>query len=180
MRSISKQFAYFLASMALALPALASSSDYYLKFEGAAGDAAAHAGHKGEIEISSWSWGASNARKGWDGTVKGRSSVEKYGAVGGMHRDDGVTPAQRNAAVGLAAPLDRGSVRVKVKFPWLDCKPGAAFPAAVLQNAEGRYALKDVVVTSCPAALPSEGRDVVTLEYAKVIVRGWDPAKKEQ
>ncbi|GAC1586493.1 MAG: hypothetical protein NVS3B5_20530 [Sphingomicrobium sp.] len=180
MCSISKQFAYSVASMVIALPALAASSDYYLRFKGPAGEATAQAGHKEEIEISSWSWGASNARKGWDGTVKGGSSIEKYGAVGGMHRNDGFTPAQRNVAVGLVAPLDRGSVRIKVKFPWLECKPGAAFPAALLQNAVGRYELKDVVVTSCPAALPNAGRDLVVLEYAKVIVRGWDPANKEQ
>ena len=81
--------------------------------------------------------------------------------MGGAHRDDSVT-----------APLDRGSVRVKVKFPWLDCRVGAAFPDAVLQNDAGRYELKDVVISGCAP-------DTVELNYAKVKVRGWNPETKE-
>ena len=73
----------------------------------------------------------------------------------------------------VSKPLDRGAVRVKVKFPWLDCRVGAAFPDAVLQNDAGRYELKDAIITGCAA-------DGVSLNYAKVMVRGWDPAKKEE
>jgi hypothetical protein len=156
------------AAIALPAPALAASSDYFLKLGGVSGEAAAR-GHKDWIEIQSWSWGATNTRKGWDGTITGRASSSKYGAVAGAHRDDSV------------APPPSGGVRVKVKFPWLDCKPGAAFPNAVLQNAAGRYELKEVIVASCPVAAPGGGEpaETLTLNYAKVIVRGWDPEKKE-
>ena len=65
-----------------------------------------------------------------------------------------------------------GAVRVKVKFPWLDCKVGAAFPDAVLQNDAGRYEFENVLISGCAP-------DSVTLDYAKVRVRGWDPEKKE-
>jgi hypothetical protein len=82
--------------------------------------------------------------------------------VSGAHRDDSV-----------AAPLDRGALRVKVKFPWLECKVGTAFPDAVLQNDARRYEFKDAIITGCAP-------DSVTLDYAKVKVRGWDPAKKEE
>ena len=86
----------------------------------------------------------------------------------------GLGPAEKrqHGWVTVAQPLDRGSVRVKVKFPWLDCKVGAAFPDAVLQNDAGRYEFKDVMITGCAP-------DGVSLNYAKVIVRGWDPEKKE-
>ena len=67
--------------------------------------------------------------------------------------------------VTVAKPLDRGAVRVKVKFPWLDCKVGAAFPDAVLQNDAGRYEFKDAIITGCAP-------DSVSLNYAKVTVRG--------
>ena len=150
--------------------------------------AAARAGHKDWIEVTSWSWGTSNARKGWDGSIKGRASAEKYGAVSGAHRDEGVARdvvSPRDTASGMptgkrqhgwmpvAQTLDRGSVRVKVRFPWLDCRVGATFPDATLDDAAGRNSFSEVTVTRCDS-------DAVTLSYAKVTVRGWDPAKKEE
>jgi hypothetical protein len=135
-----------LAVAATAAPALAAA-DYYLRLDNPKGESAARASGGSQIQIESWSWGATNAGK--------------FGAVSGAHRDDSV-----------AAPLDRGSVRVKVEFPWLDCKVGATFPDAVLQNDTGRFEFKDAIVTGCAA-------DSVALNYGKVKVRAWDPAKKE-
>ena len=146
MRPTTKLTLCALAAAAMAAPAVAAS-DYYLKFDTVRGNSAAKASGGKQLEIESWSWGAANAGK--------------YGAVSGMHRDD-----------GLAAPLDRGSVRVKVKFPWLDCQVGAAFPDAMLQNSAGRFEFKDAIITGCSP-------DSVALDYAKVKVRAWDPAKKE-
>jgi hypothetical protein len=142
-------------------PAYAASADYYLKLGDVKGESAARSGAGKHIEILSWSWGATNAGK--------------YGAVAGAHRDDGLSPAEKrqHGWVTVAKPLDRGAVRVKVKFPWLDCKVGAAFPDAMLQNDAGRYEFKDAIITGCAP-------DSVSLNYAKVIVRGWDPAKKEE
>ena len=150
MRPITRTTICALAATAMAAPALAAASNYYLRLDDMKGESAAKAGggHKDWIEIQSWSWGATNAGK--------------FGAVSGAHRDESV-----------AAPLDRGSLRVKVKFPWLDCRVGAAFPDAVLQNDAGRYELKDVIVSGCAA-------DSVSLDYAKVVVRGWDPKTKQE
>jgi type VI protein secretion system component Hcp len=170
-----------LAAPALATtPAYAASADYYLKLgdikpvlskvEG--GEAALRSGAGKHIEILSWSWGATNAGK--------------YGAVAGAHRDDTVDPAEKrqHGWMPVTQPLDRGAVRVKVKFPWLDCKVGAAFPDAVLQNDAGRYEFKEVMITSCATAPSATGgaapADEISFNYAKVIVRGWDPAKKEE
>ena len=170
MRSIIKYTLCTVVVVGLAAPAFTASADYYLKLGPVKCEAAGRATPApsavagDQIEILSWSWGEARkgwdgsvkgaSRKGWDGSVKGSSSAAKFGAVGGMHRDS-------------------GRVRVKVKFPWLGCKVGAAFPDAVLQNDAGRHELSDVVVSDCAS-------DGVTLDYAKVTVRGWDPATKKK
>jgi hypothetical protein len=181
MRPITKLTMCAFAASVIAAPAFAASSNYYLKLGDIKGESAARSGAGKQIEILSWSWGATMAGD-WDGTIKGAPSTAKYGAVAGAHRDDTVTsPAPSAPAVAekrqhgwvtVAKPLDRGAVRVKVKFPWLDCKVGAAFPDAVLQNDAGRYEFKDALISGCAP-------DSVTLDYAKVVVRGWDPEKKQ-
>ena len=160
MRPITKLTMCALVAAAVAAPAFAASSNYYLKLGDIKGESAARSGAGKQIEILSWSWGATN--------------TAKYGAVAGAHRDDGLNPAEKrqHGWVTVAKPLDRGAVRVKVKFPWLDCKVGAAFPDAVLQNDAGRYEFKDALISGCAP-------DSVTLDYAKVVVRGWDPEKKQ-
>lgn len=160
MRAIITTTLCALVAAAVAAPALAASADYYLKLGDVKGGLAAKAGAGQQMEILSWSWGAAVSAK--------------YGAVAGAHRDDGLNPAEKrqHGWIPLSKPLDRGAVRVKVKFPWLDCKVGAAFPDAVLQNDAGRYELENVLISGCAP-------DSVTLDYAKVKVRDWDPEKKE-
>jgi hypothetical protein len=178
MRPIMTSTIFALAAAAAAGSAMAASSDYYLRLGDVKGGLAANAGPGKAIAILSWSWGATTADD-WDGTIKGATSTGKYGTVGGMHRDDQVDPAasapaekRQHGWVTVSKPLDRGAVRVKVKFPWLDCKVGAAFPDAVLQNDAGRYELQDAIITGCAP-------DAVSLNYAKVRVRGWNPETKE-
>jgi hypothetical protein len=162
MRPIIKTTLCALAAAAVAAPAFAASSNYYLKLGDVKGASAARGSGGKQLEIESWSWGA--------------TSAGKFGAVSGMHRDDSVSdPAvaekRQHGWVTVSKPLDRGAVRVKVKFPWLECRVGAAFPDAVLHNDAGRYEFKDAIITGCAP-------DSVSLNYAKVIVRGWDPARK--
>jgi hypothetical protein len=175
MRPMIKTTLCALAAAAVAGPACAASADYYLKLgdvkpalsKAEGGGSAAKAGSAKRIEILSWSWGSAPA-----GTAK-------YGAVAGAHRDEGLGAAEKrqHGWVTVSAPVASdaaagGAVRVKVKFPWLDCKLGAAFPDAVLQNDAGRYEFENVLISGCAP-------DSVTLQYAKVKVRGWDPEKKE-
>ena len=135
--------------------------------------AAARAEHKDWIEVTSWSWGTSNARKGWDGSIKGRKGWD--GSIKGRKGWDGTIKGNRAAAPLSpgSPPASAGSLRVKVRFPWLDCRVGATFPDATLDDAAGRNSFSEVTVTRCD-------NDDVTLSYAKVTVRGWDPAKKEE
>ena len=194
MRPIMKTTMCALVAAAVAAPAHAAINAY-LELGPIKGESAARSGKPvpsgvegtKHIEILSWSWGATMAGD-WDGTIKGATGAGKFGAVGGMHRDEGVT-SPRNAAgratgkrqhgwVTVAKPLDRGAVRVKVKFPWLDCRVGAAFPDAVLQNDAGRYEFKDAIITGCSSGGEDRPMESLSLNYAKVQVRGWDPAKK--
>jgi hypothetical protein len=160
MRPILKITMCAVVAAALPAPAFAAAAEHYLKLGDIKGESAAKAGSGQRIEILSWSWGA--------------TSNAKYGAVAGAHRDEGLSSVEKrqHGWMPVAQPLDRGSVRIKVKIPWLDCKAGAAFPDAVLQNDAGRYEFENVLISGCAP-------DSVTLDYAKVRVRGWDPEKKE-
>ena len=194
MRPITKLTMCALAAAAMAAPAVAASNSYLTLGPVKEGEDA-RKGKEDRIEVLSWSFGVT--RKGWDGTIKGAPRAEKFGAVGGMHRDasvDGPADAAttvtspRDAASGLPTgkrqhqpkgrapldqtqPLEEGSVTVSGSFP--GCTVGAAYTDAMLQTAAARYELKDVQITSC-------ARESVALNYSKVIVRGWDPAKKQE
>ena len=159
MRPMTRTTIFALAAAAIAAPAVAATDMFLQLPPPKAGENAAAKGRENKVEVLSFRFGA--ARKGWDGTIKGGSSAAKYGAVSGAHRDDSLSP-----------PPERGSVRIKVKFPWLDCAVGSAFPDAMLQSDTARYELKDIQVTGCAP-------DSVDLDYAKVKVRAWDPSKKE-
>ncbi len=154
-----------LAATLAATPASAALNAF-LKLDKPPSSAAARAGHKDWIEVTSWSWGTSNARKGWDGSIKGRKGWD--GTIKG--RD--------------APPPGAGELRVKVRFPWTDCRVGAAVPDATLDDAAASYAFSEVVVTRCPSTAASPGgqqeSDAISFSFTKVIVRGWDPAKKEE
>ena len=72
-----------------------------------------------------------------------------------------------------AVPEPKGSVWIRVATPWTTCRAGTRFPGLELGDGKASYRLSEVVVTRC-------GADGVGLDYAKVTVRGWDPAKKEE
>ena len=64
-----------------------------------------------------------------------------------------------------------GTLTVRGSLP--GCRAGAAYDDAVLESRAGRHELTDVVISNCAP-------DSVSLNYAKVKVRGWDPAKKQE
>ncbi len=170
MRPITITIYCALAVAALAAPASAAAADYYLKFGavksdlGGAGGAAADAGkgRENRIEVLSSEFGS--ARKGWDGSVKGGSARDAGSATPAAERQLGW--------VKLSQPLAQGNLRIKVKFPWLGCRVGAAYDNAVAVDSAGRFELTDVTIASCE-------RDAIELTYAKVTVRGWNPTTKQ-
>ena len=127
------------------------------KVEGGEGLAVARSGGGGGkwIEIQGWDWEV--RRKGWDGTVKGGSVAEK--------RQHDWRPSPHALQGG-------GTVRIKVKFPWVGCTVGDRIADATIGAGTSAYDLTDLTIAECAA-------DAVTLDYAKVRVRGWNPETKE-
>lgn len=76
----------------------------------------------------------------------GSSQTESQATGKRQHRP---LAAQNYYDQSPAEPLLSGSVRVKVKFPWLSCKVGARYPTLQLGGATGNYVLQDVTVASC-------------------------------
>lgn len=57
------------------------------------------------------------------------------------------------------------------------CRAGKLYPAATMDGGGKSYTFTDVRITGCEAAGPEER---ITFVYGKVVVRGWDPKKKEE
>lgn len=160
-------------------------------------------GHQEQIEIQSHSFGAT--RKGWGGTVNGGNVAEtngsaKFGAISGVKRNDSLAePAARiappaavshdlrtNVVARIVARPAQGSITVDGDFP--GCTVGTQYADAVLQVPGARYELIDVQITSCPSpasAMRSSmageyPRTSLSLNYKKIMLRGWDPEKKEE
>jgi hypothetical protein len=94
---------------------------------------------------------------------------------------DGVAAGDLNAArpaekrphgwTTVSKPLARGSLTVQGSLP--GCTVGKRYSGMQLAAAAVRYELKDVVITACTA-------NIVSLDYAKVTVRGWNPEPKQE
>lgn len=130
------------ASCVVAAPAVAAS-DIYLKIEGIPGESSA-ADHKGEIEVLSWSFGAtqtSSPRFG-GGAASGRSAM---GAPGTQE------PPPGPGAMTVAKTFDAASVKLLQA-----CAQGKHFPKATLsvrktgggQQEYMTYELENVMVSS--------------------------------
>lgn len=169
MRPMTKLIRFALAATVMAASAPAAAADYYLKLGpvksasvgGKVREAAARAADK-QVEVMSWSWGASQHFVAGD--VDGDGRVDAFvpaGDVDGDGRADRAIAAPGAVASGTALrkrahqPVGRGSVTLVGKFA--ACTVGAAYVDAVLQVAGARYTLEDVTITSCAATPGSSG-----------------------
>lgn len=204
--SLIRVAATFAITILCAAPAYAGS-DYLLELGGVEGETAGDK-HKNEIEILSYSWGATRAQRQADALTDGLMVIrymsgvagasetkgEKDGKIGenapaagdvrvaagdvdGDGRADVASP--RDAASGLptgkrqhkpmmlTAPLAKGSLTVRGKFP--GCAVGTRYPSIALSGTGKRYTLQDAIITSCASAsgeaLPMEE---VSFNYAKI------------
>ncbi len=141
-------------------PALGASSDYFLKLGPIKGEgSAARQGHQEQIEILSYSFGATRkgwdgtikggssaadgaaTRKGWDGTVKGGSIVTdntaKFGAISGVKRNDSIADPAAKIAPPTAVSHDlRTNVVARSAMP---PAPPAAPPAEGSVTVDGNF-----------------------------------------
>ena len=99
MRPITKLTMCAFAASAIAAPAFAASSNYYLHLGDIKGESAARSGAGKQIEILSWSWGTTLAGD-WDGTIKGAASTPQDGAVAGGHRAAGIVHPESDGVPG--------------------------------------------------------------------------------
>jgi len=126
-----------------------------------------HATGKNErLEVESWQWGAT--RSGGNNQLKlddsaGASQPATFNPYSIKKLSDSSSPT-------FAKPLPRGSLTVKGKLP--GCAVGQRYAGMQFAGGGMAYQLSDVVITSC-------GPGQVTMNYAKVTVKGWNPEKKE-
>jgi type VI secretion system secreted protein Hcp len=166
------------ASCVMAAPAMAAS-DIYLKIEGIPGESA-DADHRGEIEVLSWSFGASQP-----------ASPRFGGAAASGRAAQGapVTPPQGPGAVSVSKPYDPSSAKLVQA-----CAQGKHFPKATLsvRKAGGgqqeylTYELENVMVSSYSLSSPggassggaSSGGDrpmeSLSLNYTKITYKTSD------
>lgn len=107
----------------LAATASLAASDYYIRFDGVDGESKARARAE-TIELQSWSFGASQAA---DASTEAPASGEIRTAAFSV-------PEPGNASTAQLARL---------------CASGKHIRSAVLSGPDGRYQMKDAVVSSC-------------------------------
>ncbi len=131
------------------IPAMAAS-DYLLELDDVEGEVAT----KTTIELASWSFGASNPTSvGSSGMSSGRR----------LHRPVRLTsPMAENGSVSVVTPRDASSGMASGR---LACAAGKHFPTATLSRGAQRWALTDVMVSSCAS-------DGMTLSYRSIT--SWD------
>lgn len=156
-----------------------AAADVYLKIEGVDGESAT-ASRNAPVEISSFSFGASNAGSAQRGSGMGTGKVSMSDlsvtrAVSPRDKQSGLPTGQRMHKPMTAAPVAGGDTSstaadvqtVTVVLPAAEsetsrsldsaCAKGTHIKNAELRNSAQRYAMTDVVVSSC-AASSSERR----------------------
>jgi hypothetical protein len=125
------------------------------------------------------SLGSASERQGQAGhSMLGAS---ERATVGGAQTEDQATgkrqhkPMVARGYYDSSAPPVRGSLILLASGP---CRVGARYPSLTLNGRGKSYLLQDVQVADCGAAAGPE--EQITFVYAKVTVRGWDPATKQR
>ena len=96
-----------------------------------------------------------------------------FGETKRVSKVDSLTIKQNVKPAAAGNVRTQGSITVAGHFA--ACRVGTNYADAVMQTTDGRYELKEVVITGCAP-------DGLSLNYGsvkKVRVKGWDPEKKE-
>ena len=137
-------------SLLLAGPASAAS-DYYLKIDSIKGEATSNSPPK-SIEVSSFSWGMSQTsvapRDAASGMATGKRQQQPVSAVAEAQPVAmTVTPATDSIKTFSLTVAEPGNETAAYLAQM--CASGKHIPRAVLTTPNGRYELKDVMVSSC-------------------------------
>ncbi len=126
-------------------PAIAAS-DYLLELDDVVGEVTT----KTTVELASWSFGASNP-----------TSVGSSGMSSGRRQHQPIrlaTPQANNGSVSVVTAREAGSGMATGRVA---CAAGKHFPTATLSRGDQRWALTDVMVSSCAS-------DGMTLSYRSI------------
>lgn len=136
-------------SLVAMVPALAAS-DYLLELESVEGEVTT----KTSLELASWSFGASNPTSvGSSGMTSGRRQHEPIRLA---------VPQPENGSVTVQTAREAGSGMASGRMA---CTAGRHFPKATLLRGSQRWAMTDVILSSCNG-------DAMTLSYRSIA--GWD------
>ncbi len=137
------------------VPAIAAS-DYLLELDDVVGEATT----KTTVELASWSFGASNPTSvGSSGMATGRRQHQPIRLA---------TPLANNGSVSVVTAREAGSGMATGRVA---CAAGKHFPTATLSRGEQRWALTDVMVSSCAS-------DGMTLSYRSIATYDLKSSKK--
>ena len=119
------------------------------------------------------STGASETIAVGGGRTEARRLPPELPVMASLTKSNSGAPAEKrqHGWNSVSRPLDRGSVRVKVKFPWVGCAVGARYPVITLGDGAKNYQLRDVTVASCgrSAGPGDEGpEESITFVYGKL------------
>ena len=89
--------------------------------------------------------------------------------VGGSPAASGLPTGKRqHKAITFTQPLDKGSVLLKLKAAWPECRVGATYPSLELSGSAKTYRLTDATVTDCAAAGGDRPTESISLNYTKI------------
>lgn len=195
-----------LTSLALPFATASAASDMYLKLGGVEGEIAVQAFSWGTAQpLGATNLNSSKSNRAGAASEPGAIAVNDPGAdgpknpkreagtmqpggggaagayIGGKGGDGRADAATGSSEKGFVLPhvLERGSLTVQTALP--GCAVGTRYPDVDLVTPNGRYELKEVIVSNCPVTGGGGGgaqaTDSVSFNYAKVEVRGWNPAE---
>jgi len=162
MRPLSFALHAFLAAAIAALAAsaaAAASSDYLLTLPPGKGEVAGGKGQ--EVAVKTFGWGTHAGHSMLGASDKAAAGSAAYGSMG---RGLDIAMVDGQPAAGPGVLMVEGS------FP--GCTVGKRYAGAQFAGGASRFELKDVVISNCAA-------DGMSLDYAKVTVKGWNPEPKQ-
>lgn len=129
------------------------------------------------IEVRSIEWGPAPQRVNKVESFNVKQGVKPVGTSDlTMKRGTGSSATSGNDIVITAsripwpqgaAPPPQGTLRIKVRFPWLACKVGKFYPKLIMGDPVKTYEFGDLTVTGC-ASGPEER---ITFVYGKLGVK---------
>jgi type VI secretion system (T6SS) effector Hcp len=100
--------------------------------------------------------------------TEGRRSASGLATGKRQHKPMTIIKEMDMSSPGLAKPLPKGSVWIRVSSPWAGCRVGDRYPEVEFGTPGKVYTLSDVVITSCGRAPFDAGANKVVMETVEL------------